>query len=494
MSAKTDEWNNAVKNSDPNDPTVQPKFLQENLEPSLEEFKKGFTTEKAQLWAEAHTSSFRNHMSVKTSADMATMAGEAAKVNFRQTVNSLSNTVRNDPTSIDFTLQTYESTVNSMVDSLPNLKGTMAGKVKTELMQHGYEEIIKSAALGHIEKTGEIPEWVNDPKYSKYINGAELKQFEQAAKNYNRLNSAESRSVRVQRDYEAKSDFNRRVNELEAESIPKNPGDQPTLPDNAWDRLRDLAKHPGAALEPGRLKSTIQQFETLTNRLNKAEPLGPVSHATTVDIMKRMRSDGPDRLKNDNAIFEAFNDGKLSKADFNFLRKEWSDMKTPTGDALNRERGEFMKRFESYIDPDAALGVKSPSGQARMYMFEMAARRQEEQARRDGKDPHVVYDPESPYFFGRPANVAKYRRTLQDKMNDMRGVAPEPPTAPEPPGLPSEQLRTQGLQLLNDQLKANSAPALPTVRNKAEFDALPPGARYLGDDGRPYRKPDKVQR
>jgi hypothetical protein len=32
---------------------------------------------------------------------------------------------------------------------------------------------------------------------------------------------------------------------------------------------------------------------------------------------------------------------------------------------------------------------------------------------------------------------------------------------------------------------------LPTVNTKEEFDALKPGSRYIGSDGRPYRKPEK---
>jgi hypothetical protein len=428
MSSKTDEWNKVANDSDPNDPTVAQKFVEENLNPALDKFKEGFTTEKSQQWAESHIDAFRQHMFTKTSADMASNAGRAAEVNVRQTINAMSNTVRNDPTSLDFTLQTYESSLNGMVDSSPNLKNTEGGKIKTALMQHGQEEIVKSAVLGHIEKTGEIPDWVNKSEYSKYINGAELKQFEQAAKNYNRLNNAEGRAQRVQRDYEAKSDFNRRVNELEVSTAPKNQGDPPQLPADYWDNIRDLAKHPGAALEPGRLKTMIENGERITARLNKPEPLGPDSRLTTIDLVQRMRSEGPDRLKSDNDIYAAYMDGKLTNADFNFLRKEWVDNKTVTGEAMNHERSEFFKRYEGFIDPQAQMGVRTPDGQARMYQAEVAARRMEEMARAAGKSPHEVYDPDSPWYFGRPANLLKFGpKTLQQQALE-KAQAKQPPT------------------------------------------------------------------
>src|SRR5262249_31708516 len=143
----------------------------------------------------AHSAQLRQHLFQKTSADMATLAGQAAVVNTRQTVNGLSNTVRSDPSSMDFALRTLETSVDGMVGSSPNLTGVAAAKVRSEVVQRGKEEIIKSAAMGYIEKTGEVPAWATDPKYSPYINGTELKQFAQAARYYERLGKSEQRAA-----------------------------------------------------------------------------------------------------------------------------------------------------------------------------------------------------------------------------------------------------------------------------------------------------------
>jgi hypothetical protein len=364
---------------------------------------------------------------------MATRAGDAQVVNARQTVNALSNTVRNDPTSLDISLQTYETSIDGMASS-PNMKGATAAKFRTTMMQHGYEEIVKSAVLGHIEKTGEIPDWVSKPEYSKYINGAELKQFEQAAKNYNRLNTAEANSQKREQKYQESEDFNKRVNDLETRTAPKNAGDPPQLPTTYWDEIRDLAKHPGAAHNPGRLRAMIDNGERLTARLSKSEPLGPDSAQMTIHLMQRMQSQGQDRLTDDKPINDAYYEGNLTKGDYNFLRKEFADMKTVAGEALNHERGEFFKRYEGFIDPQAQMGVRTPDGQARMYQAQVAARRMEEMARAAGKSPHEVYDPDSPYYFGRPANLLKFGPpTLQQKLRD-QAAKQVPAAAPAQPG------------------------------------------------------------
>lgn len=415
INAKSKEWDDTAKKADPNDPTVAQKFITENLEPTLEKFKSGFLTERSQQWAETHVDQFRQHMFAKTSADMATLAGHAAVVNSRQTINGLSNTVRGDPSSLDFSLRTLESSLGAMVDSSPNLRGTEAAKVRAEVMQKGKEEIVKSAALGYIEKTGEVPPWATDPKYSPYINGTELKQFAQAARYYERLGRSEERAARVQRDYEAKNDFNTKVNELEADLMPKNVGERPVLPNDYWDRLRALSKHPGAALEPGRLKSMVTQGEIVTARLEKPEPLARVSHQTTMDLLARIRAKDESRLTDNSAIYDEFQKGNLNNADFNFLNREFANLRSPEGVALEKDRSNFVKSFARLIDGKMNdAGVHSILGTQRMYEFEMDARRQEDVLRKKGLDPHLVYDPRSEYFWGKPENIAKYRVSLQE--------------------------------------------------------------------------------
>lgn len=432
-------WDETAKRADPNDPTIATRFNEEVVEPALAQYGQGFLTDGGQKFAESHVASLRQHMFTKTSSDMSALAGEAAKINFRQTTNALSNTVRSDPASLDFSLKTLDSSVGAMIDSSPNLTGAQAAKVRGELLQHSKEEVIKNAALGHIEKTGEVPDWVSDPKYAPYVKGDELKQFANAAKFYDRANRSEQRSQRQQADYEAKQDFNVKVNELRLQTMPQDVGGRPVLPPDYWQKVRDLGSHPGAALEPGLLKSLMHEGDAITNRLNKPEPLSAISQRTTIDLLRRMRATDDSRIEDSAPIYEAYDDGRLSTRDFNFLQRELQATNTPEGRALRATRNDFFKRYAIQIDP--TMGVGGLEGE-KMYQAEQDARRLEGDLRKAGKDPNLVYQPGSEYFFGRPENLQKYRPTMQEKteydarqkeLRTRQGTTAAPiPTAPSP--------------------------------------------------------------
>src|SRR5262245_8153082 len=172
----TDQWNEAVKQADPNDPSLAGRFREETLNPALEKFQQAFTTEKGQNWALSHTTSLRMHMDQRTTADMATMAGHAVTVNMRQMANSWSNTARNDPSAVDYLLRTVDSSVGGVIDSSPNLKGAAAAKVRMEVTQKAKEDIVKAGALGAIEKSGD-PEKaaaIFAERYPDYVNAQEI--------------------------------------------------------------------------------------------------------------------------------------------------------------------------------------------------------------------------------------------------------------------------------------------------------------------------------
>jgi ribosomal protein L9 len=177
----TDNWNKISSTADPNDPTVATKFMS-SLNDQLANFtEQGFYTEEGQKFAEAHANALRQHMLDKTAGDMSNLAGQAIVVNQQKTINSLSNTVHSDPSSIDFALAALKSSTEGLLSSSPNISGVQAGAARSEILQKGAESIVKSAAIGYINKTAQIPPWATDPKYAPYINGAELQMFEKNA-------------------------------------------------------------------------------------------------------------------------------------------------------------------------------------------------------------------------------------------------------------------------------------------------------------------------
>jgi hypothetical protein len=425
LSGLDDDWNKTRNGiTDPNTPGVAEKWRAETLEPKLEQFKQGFTTEKSQDWAEQFTSHLRNHFYTKTSADMASMAGQAVEANVHQSVNKLSNTVRNDPTALDTALKSYEMAIDGMV-STPGLKAAEAGKVKFRLMQAGTEEIVKSAALGHIEKTGEIPDFANDPKYSQYIKPGELKQFQQAAANYKRINDAQTKAVTAAQMRVAKTEFDKDMNDLAVSTTDDN-GKIIVGPEH-FQRLKQILRDnpDGAAQRPGALRAMENQLRTLTNRMNKADPPAKESRPLYMDLTKKI-ADGT--ITDINQVYE--HSDKLTVSDLNRLRNEFRTMKTDSGQSLLQAREQFFRRIDTSMD--RAAPYYTPAGLDRISRARMDASLREDELRKAGKNPQDVYTPGKPDFFGQPENLLKYMEpSLQQQMRDqIRTQAPRPSVVP----------------------------------------------------------------
>lgn len=267
MEQKTQQWNDAVKNADPNDPTVAAKFM-DSLEGDLTKFRdEGFLTEGGQKWAEAHVDALRQHMAEKTQADMSTLAGQAAVVNQQQTINSLSSTVHGDPSSLDFSLAALKSSTEGMISSSPNLTGTQAGSARAEILQKGAESIVKSAAIGYIEKTATVPPWATDPKYAKYINGAELKTFENAAKTQAKVDFLQNKAIEAYQDKQRERAATAELGKNFGDNVTFDADGRVTINPRFYDgAMSTVRKYPGAADEVARAQIQFGEHQQSVKR------------------------------------------------------------------------------------------------------------------------------------------------------------------------------------------------------------------------------------
>ena len=392
----TDQWNNTVKNADPNDTSVAGKFNETVLQPALDKFKGAFNTEKGQQWAEGHVDSLREHMFQKGAADMSTLAGDAVRVNVRQMTSAWTNTAFKDPSSTDFLLRTAESSINGIV-STSAVKGTDAARIRTEVMEKAKEDIVR-AGMASVAKSGDenaVADFAS--RWPQYANAQEGIQYAKAAKAYRRADQQDQdRAERLQDKHIQDASTDRR-DEIVKDAF----SDKPSV------SMRDvLSDQTLTAPDREHLVHVIQQE-------GKAEPLARVSHATWTDLMGRLRAEDDTRLTSDKPIWDAMAAGKLNRADFNSLRAEWANMKSPDGEALSRDRADFFKQFAPSIDTGMKEQNPTALGAQRIYAAQQDARRQEALLKSQGKDPHSLYDPSSPNFLGR--QIGKWRPTLQDQ-------------------------------------------------------------------------------
>lgn len=432
------KWDDRVKSADPNDSTLARKFIAEEVEPQLQEFKdKGFYTENGQKWAEAHVEQLRTHMFHKTSADMATLAGEAAKVNYRQSTNAMASAVARDPSSLDFMLKTYESTIGSSIDANPNLTGTAAAKVKTELLQAGKEAIVKAAIFGMIEKNPNINLDEIEQKYGEFVSGPEMRQFAKAAASQARVDTLRQRQADIAQKQLDVAAVHQRANEVMTKNVSIDPvTNRPIINPRFFKDAIEIAKMPNAP--DGLARTLIDWGESQMNKETKifTDP------GVRADLLGRIGA--PDRPTTEIDILRAEANGKLAHTDANQLRAlQKAVQERPEGESIRRSRDGFFKNYAPSIDGGIEFGMHSALGSQKVYEAQMDARRQEDALRQAGKDPGLVYDPRAPEFFGRPENIARYHVSLADAMkyessvkNEKTGAAPANPTIPAPPAQP----------------------------------------------------------
>lgn len=404
------KWNETVKNADPNDPAVAQKFLAEQVEPTLEKMRGGFNTENSTKFAESQIQQLRTHFVQKTSADMSTLAGVAAKTNINSLTNQLTNAAMMDPSSLRTSLKLVESSVGAMVDSSPTMRGTDAGRVKIELTEAAQAAIVKAAAIGAIAKNPEKGlEQFSKPEYAKYISGPELKQLEQQARTV-------ERARRVDENYALQNQ------RLEKQTISDNrEGDYMSRLHSSDPKERSTVTATAIANDFDLTREARQRMINIVERETKPAAAAKISNATANDLIRRIRAPegDPTRITDLNAVYDAYEKGDLNKTDFKFVTEEFKNIRTPDGEELGRQQDEFIKSVKPMIDKsNPLLGKIDQSGGLQMYAFTLALKKKIDDYRKAGKEPRDLMDPSKPDYMGSPAALSQFQKPLQQSMQD----------------------------------------------------------------------------
>jgi hypothetical protein len=132
-----------------------------------------------------------------------------------------------------------------------------------------------------------------------------------------------------------------------------------------------------------------------------------------LETLADMRRD-PKQI-NDDYLMDHYIAGEYNKADFQSLRTELAERKTPQGQALTADRDLFMKRVGQMVNPE-----QDPTKSGNQYLFEMAARAKEADLKSKGIDPREAYDPASPNYFGKEENINKYKVPYTQQMQNIQ--------------------------------------------------------------------------
>ena len=413
----TKQWNDTLKNSDPNDPAVADNFRTKVVEPSLEKLGEGFSTEKGQQWAEGHVNELRQQWFKKTAADQSSLAGEAVTQNVHQIANSYSNIASADPASLDFTLKQTDDALKGIVGSSPTLSAEDGARVTQEVGQKIKEGIVKAALVSAINTNPEAGlKMAQDPKYAPYVNGAEANaMYKDAVRNQKIDTDMSKRTQREQLEQNSQDNLNHVIKSLydpEAKQRP-NAADIAKLPDNM---MRPSDREHAIKLIDAELKP---QAESKASALAANDALKGIREG-------RVDMDGVYKLKEANTI---------TRSDFDFLQKQVVDYRDAGGNSLPKVREAFIKRFGKMIDSsNDVTGKIDEAGGRHLWAFENELSRREGAMRQAGKDPHSLYDDKSPDFMGSAEAMRPFRKTFQEEQEasfkETTGVSSEPAAPP----------------------------------------------------------------
>jgi hypothetical protein len=456
----TNNWNDTAKNVDPNDQSVAKKWTEETLEPALEQFQKGFLTEKGQNWAEARADRLRQHFFETTAADMSTLAGVAVHNNAHDLANKFSNTAINDPSAVPFLLESVDSHIADIVASSPNLKGAAAAKVQSETAQQIKEEIIKSGMFGAIGKAADpeaiVRQWAQ--RYPDFVNGIEAEAMARTAKVQARSNLASAKQAAAYQKEIDNQNVAAARNKIWTDNVSVDANGRVNIKPEFFQQATQLpAQYPNAPNATETAKTLLdwgdrQQMGATT-----------VSDPTTKSALLTQFADPANPLtKLDVLKAEAAN--KITNRDGTLMR-EMIDQ---------RDGGRQDPVFQAVIGAAKERVGESTivDGHERFATFMMSFWPQYERARAAGNLPLNALDLKDPKSMISQA-IKQYEPSPAEKMQ-------------------GHILKSMGASNAGGSFSlgaSSPAAATPRVTTQEEYDKLAPGTIYISTNGQPHRKP-----
>jgi len=400
----TQQWDDTLKGADPNDPAVAAGFRESVVEPALEKFSSGFNTRKSQDWAMGRMASMKDHFWRKTAADQSTLAAVAVRDNLTTIANTYSTSAALDPASTKELLLQSRSDLTALVDSSPTLSAEHRTRILDETGQKIASQIVKAGIVSAINQNPDAGlRLARDPELAKYIDGAEVNQFHAQAKRNEKADAALARQLA--REEQARVSDQNLTDALQKLYDPEVPIDQkPTA--------KQIAQMPDGAFTPGDRLTLFRLIESET----KPQALSKTS-AVEANIAYKGILDG---TVGRDEIAKLKIENKITKEDHGFLMAQLRDFPDGDGTPLGKKRAGFLKYIGRQIDESNPFTNKIDQlGGAHMWEFVQELDRLETKLKADGKDPHSLYDPQSPDYMGKPERVQPFKKTAAEQQQEM---------------------------------------------------------------------------
>lgn len=421
LSKNTTTWNQAITNADPNDHTTGAKFMAETIEPQLQNYVDSFSTQEGRAWAAQHAAEMRNHFLEKTTADQAIAAGQAAVQNFHDTVQGLSDTSLQDPTSMTMSLGLLDKTIDAIIAGNPNLTESQSASIRGELRAKGREEIGKSAFVGSARANPDAAMAdLQSGKYNGVFDGTTQNTMFGFAETIKREARADARAATAEQRQATKDDFNGKVAALEGQMFAAD--GSIVVPKNFHQNLVMLSQHPGAAQEPGRIEALGNAAARATRDAIEGT-FTRTDNATWQGLASRIGLAPTDpHALNHTDVNKAYAAGLLSKSDWQFLHQS---VESAHGDPMTHQAmtqlNQAIERIKPLVGKANMYGQLDQSGTANFAALHYDTFQRFQQLQAGGMSAaeaeKVLEDPRDPR--GIMAHLSAYQTTNKEGMKNV---------------------------------------------------------------------------
>lgn len=407
----TTAWDVTLKNADPNDHAAAEKWREEQLNPILDAWTTSFSTAEGRQWAETHAGALRQHFFEKTAADQALMAGEATVANMRQFTTSMSNTVLQDPTSLNMALGTADMALEATIKADPNLPPSAVAALRGEHRDQMRAEIAKSAFIGTARMNPDAAmQDLQDGRYKDLLDGTTSNQLFGFAESIKREQRSDARAAAEMTRQQQGDDFKAKVAALSTQMFADD--GSLVIPPNFHQNLQLLGLHPGAVSDPSAIRALGDAAAKAVENAN-GRVFQTTNSQTWTSLAGKIGAPAGSPGELTHAMVDrAYADGNLSNTDFHFLHQAVETSKAdPAKKAAMTQLNQELERIKPLVVKSNIYGgVLDQSTLVRYDDLHFDTYQRFQQLQQSGMSPteavKVLSDPRDPR--GIRANLTPY--------------------------------------------------------------------------------------
>lgn len=353
------QWNQTA--TDPknlNDDTIQQKFLNDTLEPQLDQYTAGFRTEAGQKWATDRADSLRQHFYETTSADMSSHAGLAVKQSLVTQANNLAGVVQKNPNALPQAVDQMNATLDA---ALQNSNGRITPRLQEEL-QKAKDDQINNLVKGSIQGTADngpngpanALQVLNSGKFDDHLSLMERDELKRYTQTVSRENRMDQRFSQEQQEAARKV----KANAAEADILDRFEAPQPN--DKPISMKNDIRDNPDMNFEekktmynvlskdPDKLHDDPETFKNAVNGLR-----ANTNNATSHDSLLNDLADGRMSLTTFRTLDAQVKAGSDEKkvVDQTMAEVKNNTLGPSTGVAFNAGAENAYTRFNAWFYP-----------------------------------------------------------------------------------------------------------------------------------------------